>query len=161
MFAKAHFLTAIHPPIRTNNAVFRGYKTHSKIILCLLASFLFCTGCADIHCPGSSCQDHSTRLLRHVVLFKFKSDTTPGKVKEIEDAFAALPAKIDAIHDFEWGTDVSVENLAQGYTHCFLVTFRTAADRAKYLPHPEHKKFGSILGPHLDKVLVVDYWTGP
>jgi hypothetical protein len=52
-----------------------------------------------------------------------------------------------------------VENLQQGFTHCFFVTFRSEADRAKYLPHPAHKEFGRMLGPYLDKVIVVDYWT--
>jgi hypothetical protein len=74
-------------------------------------------------------------------------------------ALDALPSNIDAILDFEWGTDVSVENLAKGYTHCFFVTFKSEADRDAYLPDLDHKKFGQILGPHLDQVLVVDYWT--
>jgi len=100
------------------------------------------------------------KLLRHVVLFKFKDGTPAEKVKEIEDAFRALPGKIDAIKDFEWGTDVSVENLAQGFTHCFFVTFASEKARAEYLPHPDHKAFVEILKPHLDKVLVVDYWAG-
>ncbi len=100
------------------------------------------------------------RLLRHVVLFRFKPGTTPEAIINAEQAFAALPDQIEAIHDFEWGTDVSVENIARGYTHCFLVTFRTAADRDAYLPHPAHKAFGETLSPHLDKVLVIDYWTG-
>jgi len=100
-----------------------------------------------------------TEVLRHVVLFKFKDSSTRQEIKEIEDAFRALPGKIDAIYDFEWGTDVSVENRQQGFTHCFVVTFQTEDDRAIYLPHPAHKEFGRILGPHLDKVLVVDYWA--
>ncbi len=99
------------------------------------------------------------QVLRHVVLLKFKDGTTAEQVREIVNAFCALPSKVDTIHDFEWGTDISVENLSQGFTHCFVVTFKSEADRAKYLPHPEHKEFGRILGPHLDKVLVVDYWA--
>jgi hypothetical protein len=98
-------------------------------------------------------------LLRHVVLFKFKDSSTRQDIKEVEDAFRALPGKIDAIYDFEWGTDVSIENRQQGFTHCFFVTFLSEDDRAKYLPHPDHKEFGRILGPHLDKVLVLDYWA--
>ena len=100
-----------------------------------------------------------TEVLRHVVLFKFKDTSSSREIKEIEDAFRALPGKVDEISDFEWGTDVSVENLQQGFTHCFLVTFRNEDDRAAYLPHPAHKQFGKILGPHLDKVLVIDYWS--
>lgn len=99
------------------------------------------------------------RLLRHVVLFKFKDDTSPEQVQQIEAAFRALPGKINAIHTFEWGTDVSVEGKADGFTHCFFVTFRSEADRDAYLPHPAHREFGSVLRPHLDKVLVLDYWT--
>jgi len=98
-------------------------------------------------------------VLRHVVLLKFKDGTTAEQRKQIESAFCKLPSEVDSIHDFEWGTDVSVENLQQGFTHCFVVTFRSEADRAKYLPHPAHKELGTLLGPHVDKVLVLDYWA--
>lgn len=99
------------------------------------------------------------RLLRHVVLFSFVDEATPEDVQAIEEAFAALPGQIDAIHDFEWGTDVSVENAARGYSHCFFVTFKSAEDRDAYLPHPAHKAFGQLIRPHLDQVLVLDYWA--
>jgi len=39
------------------------------------------------------------------------------------------------------------------------VTFKDEKSRDEYLPHPDHEAFGGILGPHLDKVLVVDYWA--
>lgn len=98
-----------------------------------------------------------TKLLRHVVLFKFKDSASPEKVKEIEAAFTALPKKINTIVGYEWGTNISPENLAQGFTHCFLVTFKDVAGRDYYLPHPDHKKFGELLGSSLDKVLVIDF----
>jgi len=101
----------------------------------------------------------SSKLLRHVVLFKFKADVTPKQIDEVVDAFKALPGKIKSIADFEWGTDVSTENRAQGYTHCFLLSFRDKQGRDDYLPHPDHKKFGALVGPRLEGVLVVDYWT--
>ena len=93
------------------------------------------------------------------MLFKFKETASPEQVQEVVTAFGALKAKIDTIEDFEWGTDVSVENLAAGFTHCFVVTFRDAAGRDIYLPHPAHEEFKKLVGPRLDKVLVVDYWT--
>lgn len=99
------------------------------------------------------------KVLRHVVLFGFKPTATPGDIRRVEQAFAELPGKIDAILEFEWGTDVSVEGKAEGYTHCFFVTFRDEAARAVYLPHPDHAAFGAVLRPHLEKVLVLDYWT--
>lgn len=99
------------------------------------------------------------KLLRHVVLFKFKDSCTTADVQKVVDAFSALPQKIDVIQGFEWGTDVGVENLSQGFTHCFLVTFRDAQGRDAYLPHPAHEEFKQLVRPLLDKVLVVDYWT--
>jgi hypothetical protein len=95
--------------------------------------------------------------LRHVVLFKFKDSATPENVATVEKAFAALPKNIDVVRGYEWGTNVSPENLNQGYTHCFLLTFDSARDRDASLVHPAHKEFGKLLGPYLDKVTVVDF----
>ena|SRR5258708_5632157 len=99
------------------------------------------------------------KILRHVVLFKFKDTTTPAQIKQVEDAFRALPGKISEVRSFEWGTNVSPENLAQGYTHCFLLAFSSEKDRDAYLVAPAHKDFGALLRPYLDKVLVVDFWA--
>lgn len=98
--------------------------------------------------------------LRHVVLFAFKEGTPAEKIKEIENGFRALPAKIPVIADFEWGTDCSVEGLTDGFTHAFLVTFNDAKGRETYLPHPAHQAFVALLKPHLEKVLVIDYKAG-
>lgn len=95
--------------------------------------------------------------LRHVVLFKFKAETTPAQIDEIVAGFQALPKKIDGITAFEWGTNSSPEGLADGFTHCFVVSFKDAQARDAYLPHQAHKDFVAILLPRLDKVLVVDY----
>jgi hypothetical protein len=99
------------------------------------------------------------KVLRHVVFFKFKKDTSEEQLKNFTDAFVALPKKIDVIRDFEWGTDVGVEGLSKGFTHCFFVTFADAAGRDAYLPHPAHKEFVDLVKPHLEDVCVVDYWA--
>lgn len=100
-------------------------------------------------------------VLRHVVFFSFKETSTPEDVKSVVDAFRDLQNKIDGIKSFEWGINSSPEGLNQGLTHAFTLTFHSDADRDAYLPHPAHKDFGALLGPHLDKVMVVDYWTRP
>lgn len=97
--------------------------------------------------------------LKHVVLLKFKEGTSDAQVKEVMDAFAAMKNKIDVIADFEWGTDVSVENLSQGFTHCAVVTFKDAKARDEYLTHPVHEEFKKQAIPRIDKVLVVDYYV--
>ena len=98
-------------------------------------------------------------LLRHVVLFKFKEGTTAAQMKQVEDAFSALPSKIKNIKGYEWGLNNSPEGLEKGFTHAFFLTFASEEDRAIYLPHPDHKAFGDVLSPYLDDVLVIDYWT--
>lgn len=98
-------------------------------------------------------------MLRHVVLFRWKAETSPEKINAIEDAFRALPAGIPQIADFEWGRDVSVQGLSQGFTHCFVVTFASEADRDIYATHPEHLAFIALCGPHREAILVVDYFA--
>jgi hypothetical protein len=95
--------------------------------------------------------------LRHVVLFGFKADTPPAKIAEIEAAFIGLKAKIDAVQALEWGANCSPEGKDQGFTHCFFLTFASAADRDAYLPHPDHAAFSTLVRPHVDQVLVLDY----
>jgi hypothetical protein len=99
------------------------------------------------------------KVLRHVVMFKFKDTATEADIKSVEDAFAALPSKIEEIKGYEFGTNNSPEGLEKGFTHCFFLTFHSEEDRATYLPHPDHKAFGELLGPFLDDVMVIDYWT--
>lgn len=102
---------------------------------------------------------NTAKKLRHVVLFKFKEGTSAVDIKKVEAAFTALPSKIPAIKGYEWGTNNSPEGLDKGFTHCFFLTFDDEAGRAIYLPHPDHKAFGDVLTPHLEDVLVLDYWV--
>jgi hypothetical protein len=103
--------------------------------------------------------EKSEKVLRHVVLFNFIDSATEADIKEIEDAFSALPSKIPEIIDFEWGLNNSPENLDKGFTHCYFITFANEEGRDIYLPHPDHVAFTEIVGPHLEDVLVVDYWS--
>ena len=112
-----------------------------------------------IHNENTQTTMEKDSLLRHVVLFKFKEGTSAADIAKVEEAFTALPSKIPQIVGYEWGLNNSPEGLEKGFTHCFFLTFNSEEDRAIYLPHPDHKAFGAVLGPHLDDVLVVDYWT--
>ncbi len=97
--------------------------------------------------------------LRHVVLLHFRDDASDADIQRVVDAFCALPQQIDLIQDFEWGINNSLEGINDGFTHCFLLTFASEADRDAYLPHPAHRAFGKVLGPVKERVLVVDYWA--
>ena len=101
----------------------------------------------------------SEKVLRHVVCFKFKESASDKDIEKVVKAFADLKNKIPEIKDFEWGTNNSPEKHDKGFTHCFILTFDSEEGRAVYLPHEDHKKFGSMLGPVLGDVFVIDYWA--
>ena len=97
-------------------------------------------------------------LLRHVVIFKFKESSAKASVDSVVNAFVALKDKIPVVKKLEWGLNDSPENWHQGFTHCFILTFANKKDRDEvYQVHPAHKAFQKILGPHMEKVFVVDY----
>ncbi len=100
-----------------------------------------------------------TRVLRHVVLFKYKPEVTPAQLDEINRAFQDLKRQIPEVRDFERGINNSPEGLDKGFTHGYLITFASEEDRAAYLPHPAHKKFVELLGGKLEEPFVFDYWT--
>jgi hypothetical protein len=132
-----------------------------KIVL-LLTSILLCS-CVERNDKSNQIEITSNKemkkQLRHVVLFKFKESSSPEDIKEVENAFGKLPSQIKEIKAYEWGLNNSPEGINKGFTHCFLVTFDSEEDRAIYLPHPAHKAFVDVLSPHLEDVLVVDYWN--
>ena len=100
-----------------------------------------------------------SKLLRHIVMYKFKPDVTPAQLQEVIDAFAGLPKKIDAIADFEHGPNVSKEGKSEGFTHCFVVSFRDEKGLATYLAHPAHADYVKVVKDRREKVVVFDYWA--
>lgn len=104
-------------------------------------------------------QAQAAEKLQHVVAFKFKNSASAADIKKVEDAFRGLKKSIREIQDFEWGTNVSPEKHDKGFTHGFILTFKSAKDRDVYLEHSEHKAFGQLVGPLLEDVFVIDFWA--
>ena len=123
------------------------HRIAAPLIVCLLG--------ASISMPASA----ADKVLRHIVLYKFKDDVTPAQLKEVIDAFAALPKKVDTIIGFEHGTNVSKEGKSEGFTHVFVVTFKNEADLAAYLVHPAHEAYVKVVRDRREKVVVFDYWA--
>jgi len=121
-----------------------------KILAVCLCAFLM---------MGLATSARAAQKLQHVVCFKFKSSAPAADVKKVEEAFQALKKTIPQIAALEWGTNVSKEQHDKGFTHCFIVTFKSEKDRDTYISHPEHKAFGGIVGPVLDQVFVIDFWA--
>ena len=100
--------------------------------------------------------------VRHVVIFKYKPEATEAQIRQVTEAFRALKDKVPGILSFEDGVNNSPEGKNLGFTHVYLLTFEDVKARDAYLPHPEHQKFGALLGQLgiLEDVFVVDYMPG-
>lgn len=107
----------------------------------------------------AGCQNSKEEQMRHIVIFKYKPNASQEQIDKVTKAFSELKDKIPGIVDFEHGINNSPENKNLGFTHVYLLTFEDAEARDNYLPHPEHQKFGQLLGELniLEDAFVVDY----
>jgi len=125
-----------------------------------MKTLIIAVGCIILPCLGIvSAAETSTgkATLRHMVAFKFKETTTKEQIKQVEDGFRALKDKIPQIVSFEGGTNVSVEKFDKGFTHGFILSFKSDKDRDLYLVHPDHKKFADLAVPLLADIFVIDF----
>ncbi len=127
-------------------------KSVVRIVVCLLF--------ASVMMPMSAYAQKQP--VRHVVVFKYKPGASAEQIQQVTRAFRDLRKKIPGITGFEDGVNNSPEKKNLGFTHVYMMTFEDAAARDAYLPHPEHKKFGELLGKLaiLEDAFVVDYVPG-
>lgn len=95
--------------------------------------------------------------VKHVVLIGFKDGTGEDILASLIEGYQALLDAIPEMKAFEYGTDMSIENLHKGYTHCFITTFASAADRDVYVEHPAHQAYVKELLPNIADILVLDF----
>jgi hypothetical protein len=128
----------------------RFLQVISAAVLCIASG---CSGPA-----GRDADNRQERVLRHVILFEFKETATKEQIKKTERLFCEMARGIKEIKDFEWGTDVGGGKRAQGFTHCFVLTFASEAGRDRYQTAPAHSKLRDATKPYIKKMLVLDYW---
>jgi hypothetical protein len=100
-------------------------------------------------------------MITHMVLLKVRKDVPKEKLDRVFAELAALKGKIPGLLSFSGGSYSSPEGLNRGFTHGFVMTFRDAAARDAYLPHPEHEKVKEfvlgVLDGGLDGVIAFDH----
>lgn len=103
-------------------------------------------------------------MVHHLVLFRFRADLPPDAISALFAELRALREQINGITGFSGGADASREGLTKGFSHGFCMTFRDAAARDTYLPHPAHQRVVERLLPMLDGgmegVLTFDFCDG-
>ena len=97
-----------------------------KFLFILLTVFTFsATAFSQSNANGN-------KLLRHVVIFKFKDSSSEEDIKKVAETFAALYGKVPQVKAFEWGINNSPEHFNEGFTHCFILSFSSEKDLADY-----------------------------
>jgi hypothetical protein len=135
-----------------------GTWTRAALVLITLISVPVCLG-LSIGNSGARASESavSKKMVRHFVAFKFKKTAKPEEIRSVVERFKQLQAKIPFVVSIEYGLNTSPEHLNKGLTHAFLVTFKNAGDRDRYLTHPEHLKFVASLREPLADSFVIDF----
>jgi hypothetical protein len=76
---------------------------------------------------------------KHIVLLRFKPQTTHEDIAEVFESLDDLQDKIPGIIEICSGPYESPEGLHKGFTHAFIVTFADVESRDRYLEHPDHE----------------------
>ena len=98
-------------------------------------------------------------MIRHFGMFQFKSSVTEPQIDACFSEMMGMVGKIPGLLGMEHGPYASDEGLNDGFTHGFIMSFDTAANRDAYLPHPEHERVRDIVVPRLERVVVFDFGT--
>ncbi len=94
-------------------------------------------------------------MLKHIVLFKFKPETTEEDIQAIEKGLAGLPARIPEIKRFEFGRDI----LHTDRSHDFALVseFEDQEAMTRYQRHPYHFAVLNKINMICDSIIAVDF----
>ncbi len=98
-------------------------------------------------------------MVRHFGMFQFKDGISDRQINECFSEMKGMIGKIPGLLEMEHGPYESAEGLNDGFTHGFIMTFDSAANRDAYLPHPEHERVKGIVVPKLERATVFDFET--
>src|SRR4026208_619441 len=99
----------------------------------------------------------SNPKVKHVALLKFKEGTSQEQIDDVFNQLLDLSENVAGIDDYVAGPNNSPENLSDGFTHGFVMTFHDAAARDAYLTNADHQRFQSSALPIVEKVTVFDF----
>lgn len=99
-------------------------------------------------------------MIRHIVLTKFKPETSEEKIADIYAGLAAVAERLSGAHGFTGGRSESPEQIERGYMHGFVIDFDSWDALQAYADDPEHQRLGGQLVENavggIDGILVLD-----
>lgn len=94
-------------------------------------------------------------MITHVVLFKFKPETTETEIQKLAEGLGGLPQSIEEIREFRFGTDVI--HSERSYDLALVSSFDNLEALQRYQVHPEHQKVVALVKAITSAVVAVDF----
>lgn len=94
-------------------------------------------------------------MLRHIVFFKFKTETPSARRRNFFEMLRALPGQIPEIADSELGEDILHQ--PRSFDVSIFFTFQDRAALETYSSHPSHVTIVEESRRINEKVCSVDY----
>lgn len=94
-------------------------------------------------------------MIKHVVLFKFKPETTEEQIEQLAAGLGALPEVIEEIREFVFGRDVIRSE--RSYDFGLVSLFDDLAALQRYQVHPDHQKVVAHVKQVCSGVVAVDF----
>lgn len=87
-------------------------------------------------------------MIRHIVLFKFKSEVSETKISELFKELHEIEGKLPDLLGITSGRSESPEQMERGYMHGFVADFKSWDGLQAYQDHPDHQAIGAKLTEH-------------
>ena len=99
-------------------------------------------------------------MIRHIVLTKFKPETSEDTIAGIYNGLSALSETLPGAGGFTGGRSQSPEQIERGYMHGFVIDFDSWDALQNYADNEDHKALGGKLVANavggVDGILVLD-----
>lgn len=94
-------------------------------------------------------------MITHIVLFKFKPETTEEQILQLAEGLGGLPEVIEEIREFRFGRDVL--RTERSYDLGLVSSFDDLAALQRYQVHPAHQRVVAHVKAIASSVVAVDY----
>jgi hypothetical protein len=94
-------------------------------------------------------------MVQHIVMWKFKEESTQDDILEIKNRLEALPEIIPQIKFYEVGLNVKDSNNAMDMV--LISKFKSIDEMAIYANHVEHQRVVELIGNATKEARVVDF----
>ena len=95
-------------------------------------------------------------MFRHVVTFRWNSESSPEHVAALEEALSGLPALLPDLRRYAYGTDAGINE--GNYDFAVVAEFDNSDGYLAYRDNDEHARIiHTFIAPYLDSRTVVQF----